>query len=97
MLAGDERQVRRGAWSRGWVIAYALVAALVSGLTWTLIRPQLVLTDGVPGASDPFTPFGVALVNLLLVVGAWVLLGLVHLGFMLGRRPGESTDGDEGG
>ncbi len=87
MVAGDERPVRRGAWSRGWVIAYALVAALVSGLTWTLIRPQLVLTDGVPSASDPFTPLGVALVNVLLVVGAWVLLGLVHLGLVLGRRP----------
>jgi hypothetical protein len=87
MVAGDERPVRRGAWSRGWVIAYALVAVLVSGLTWTLIRPQLVLTDGVPSATDPFTPLGVALVNVLLVVGAWVLLGLVHLGFVLGRRP----------
>ena len=45
--------------------------ALTTVLTWTLLRPHLVITDGTPEATDPFTPFAVSVVNLILAALAW--------------------------
>lgn len=69
---------RREARRRGWFAAYAISGALISVATWTVLRPHLVITDGVPEATDPLTPLGVALVNLLLLAVVWALVGAVH-------------------
>lgn len=58
------------------------IAGLVTVLTWTLLRPHLVITDGVPEATDPFTPFAVGVVNLILVAMAW---GIASVGLWLRR------------
>jgi hypothetical protein len=57
---------------------YAGVAAGITLLTWTALRPYLGMTDGMPGTWDPFTPLGVALVNVLLVGVAWGLLAVTR-------------------
>lgn len=69
-----------------WVFVYIVVGLVVTALIWTVIRPYLVITDGIPTATDPFTPFGVFLVNLLLVALSCAAVGAVPLLWKLGHR-----------
>jgi hypothetical protein len=69
-----------------WLFVYLAVGLGATILTWTVIRPYLVITDGVPTATDPLTPFGVCLVNLVFVAVAWAVVGIVHLLWTVGRR-----------
>ncbi len=83
---------------RGWtreghsedrVIKLALAAG-VTALTWTVLRPHLVITDGTPKATDPFTWQAVAVVNLVLVLLSWGVAsaGAQLVRWALGRGPG---------
>ena len=78
--------MRAASAARVWLIVFLAVGAVVSALTWTVLRPHLYLTDGVPTATDPFTPFGVLLVNFVLVAAAWGALGVIALFWKLARR-----------
>jgi len=69
-----------------WPFVYLAVVAIASILTWTVVRPHLVITDGVPTATDPFTPFGVFMVNVVLAAAACAAVGLVHLLWAIARK-----------
>ena len=58
--------------SRPWLIGGGVVSLLITLITWTWLRRFLVITDGAPEATDPFTPFGVSLVNAVLVLVGWL-------------------------
>ena len=83
MNSGDEKT---SGFRRTWLFVYLAVIAIASILTWTIVRPHLVITDGVPTATDPFTPFGVLLVNVVLALAACAVVGFVHLLWAIGRR-----------
>lgn len=53
-----------------------VLSVLVTALTWTVVRPHLVITDGSPHATDPFAPPGVGLANAGFVALGWMVLGL---------------------
>jgi hypothetical protein len=63
-----------------WSYLYLGTAVGITLLTWTALRPYLGMTDGWPGTWDPFTPLGVGLVNTVLVLAAWSILAVFHLG-----------------
>ena len=68
-----------------WLIAGIVMSVVITALTWTVLRPYLVITDGVPTATDPFTPFGVAIVNAILLGLGWLTLSFSWLALQLLR------------
>jgi len=81
-MAGRSLAVEKVITSRRYFIGGSVVSVFVTVITWTSLRPYLVITDGVDTATDPFTPFGVCLVNAVLVLVGWLAWTLV---FLLGR------------
>jgi hypothetical protein len=71
--------------SNVWLIAGLVMSVVITALTWTALRPYLVITDGAPLATDPFTPLGVAIVNAILLGLGWLTLGVGWLAAQLLR------------
>ncbi len=71
--------------SNVWLIAGLVMSVVITALTWTALRPYLVITDGAPTATDPFTPLGVAIVNAILLGLGWLTLGVGWLAARLLR------------
>ncbi len=71
--------------SNVWLIAGLVMSVVITALTWTALRPYLVITDGMPKATDPLTPLGVAIVNAILLSLGWLTLGLGWLAVQLVR------------
>lgn len=67
--------------SRPWLVAQALVVLSSSAVVWGIraVDPYFfALTDGWEGTYDPFTLFGMLLVNLIFTGAGLLLLALVR-------------------
>lgn len=78
-------RLRASTFRSPWAFVYLAVAAVISLLCWTVWRPYMVITDGMPTATDPLTPLGVFFVNGVLVCLAWAVVCFIHVLWFLGR------------